>query len=234
MTRKLVLIFAFSATILIILLLGGLVIAKYKYPTLIGLPPLPQDTMQVVEKDTIKYEPTYEITKEKLSDFEKRAKEAEAYKEVAKRLEEQILELQKLDSIKRSQIVELQDSVLPNKDLLIKESQTFSDYLQDSLSKLMAEKEKFKTEAELIKEEKSDLEKYIESEVDSLEMENFKQFAKIYNSADPARVAGILETMNEKDAAIILKNMRTKNAGKVIEAMDPKKAALIMLLAEAK
>jgi flagellar motility protein MotE (MotC chaperone) len=234
MTRKLVLIFAFSATILIILLLGGLVIGKYKYPTLIGLPPLPQDTMQLEKKDTINYEPTYEITKEKLSEFEKRAKEAEAYKEVAKRLESQILELQKLDSIKRSEIIELKDSVLPNKDLVIKESQTFSDYLQDSLSKLISEKEKFKTEAELAKQEKSELEMYIESEVDSLEMENFKQFAKIYNSADPARVAGILETMDERDAAIILKNMRTKNAGKVIEAMNPEKAALIMLLAEAK
>lgn len=234
MDRKVIIILAAVATALILILVSGLAFIKFTNPELIGLQPLPKDTVKVVERDTINFEPTYEITKEKLNQFEETAKEAETYKELKSTLENQILELQKLDSIKRSEIVKLKDSVLPDKDIKLKESRTYSEYLQDSLSKLIAEKERFKTEAELAKQEKNELEKYIESEVDSLEMESFKTFAKIYNSTEPAKVAQILETMDERDAAIILKNMRTKNAGKVIEAMDPQKAALIILLADSK
>lgn len=233
MDRKLIIIIAAAASSLIIILVSGLVYLKYTNPEIIGLPPLNNDTVKVV-KDTIRFEPTYEITKEKLNDFELKVAEREAYIQLNKVMEDKIRALEIEDSLKQVQILALQDSVLPNKDLLLKESQTYSDMLKDSISKISSEKEKLASKAEIVEKEKTDLEKYIESEVDSLEMENFKQFAKIYNSSEPASVAQILETMDERDAAIILKNMRVKNAGKVIESMDPKKAALILLLANEK
>lgn len=236
MDRKSILILAFTAFFLIMVAFSVIVFLKLKRPELLGLPPNPIDSTIVVKTPlkSVELEPTYEITAEKLDDFKEKAKERIEFQKRADSLAKVIAELKKKDSVNKAKLNKLNDSIIPNKEQLINNSQTYSDYLQDSISKLYDQTEEYQAKAEIAENEKTQLEKYLENEVDSLEIENFKQFAKIYNSSDPAKVAGILEKMDEKEAAAILKFMRVKNAGKVIEQLPPDKAALILLLANKK
>lgn len=236
MDRKSILILAFTALFLIMIGFSVIVFLKLKKPELLGLPPLEKDSTFVLKKPVkkLELEPTFEITANKLNDFKEKAKERDEFEKRADSLAKELEKFKKQDSAKDVKIAMLNDSIIPNKEQLINNSQTYSDFLQDSIERLASDSEKYQAEAEIAKKEKTELEKYLESEVDSVEVENYKQFAKIYNGADPAKVAKILENMDEKEAAAILKFMRVKNAGKVIELLPNHKAALIMQLANKK
>lgn len=102
--------------------------------------------------------------------------------------------------------------------------------LKDSVSRLNTIVSALKTELVSSKNKVELLEKLMASRDDSLKIANLKDFAKMYETSNPAEVAKILEKVDEATAAKILKMMSKKKAGKIIEAMKPEKGATIMLL----
>ncbi len=210
------------------------IIGVYTYdPTIMGLPPHPEDTTKVVvlppppkPVETVK---TVEITEEQF-----------------RKMEEELIAKSRIISSKDSLAQankKLQDSI---KSLLaiskqyndsIKAVQKYLDStkiaksgLSDSLKQL-AQRIKKDSIKILLKQNKiENLQDYLVAKADSSETENFTVFAKMYNATNPADVAKILEQIDERDAAIILKLMQKKKAGKVLESMTPESAAAILLL----
>lgn len=204
---------------------------KEYHPTLIGLPPNPEDTMFVDEPDSVELAETYEITKEKLESLQKEIKRKEYLKKQKDSLSKLIARLRKLDNENQNEIKKLQDSLIPMKDRKLNNSQTFSQLLKDSINKLITSKSKIENKAKLFEDKLKKQEDAFSEKIDSNLQMNYQEFAKIYNNSTPTEVAKILEKMDEKDAAAILKRMQKRKAGKVIDAMDPQKAAMILLLA---
>lgn len=62
---------------------------------------------------------------------------------------------------------------------------------------------------------------------DSLRLKNLQTLADMYNRADPAEVAKILEGANSKYAATVLRLMKPRVAAKVLEALPKDKALAI-------
>lgn len=231
MNNRNVLILVVIASIAMTLSFLGLFYVKEFHPTLLGLPPNPQDTITVEIPDSINIAETYEITKEKLLELEKEIAKKEGLKRKSDSLAKSIIELKKLDSINQIEIKKYQDSLIPKKDEKLISSQTFSQLLKDSINKLITDKQKLESKSNIASEKLKKQEQALVEKLDSTQQINFEQFAKIYNNSNPAEVAKILEKMDEKDAAAILKRMQKRKAGKVIDAMDPQKAAMILLLA---
>ncbi|MFP4368860.1 MAG: magnesium transporter MgtE N-terminal domain-containing protein [Candidatus Kapaibacterium sp.] len=103
-------------------------------------------------------------------------------------------------------------------------------YLKDSINTINARLQKAENKLKLAQGLVEDQEKLMAAKMDSLETMNFTTFAKMYDNAEPAEVARILEQIDERDAARILKMMQRKKAGKVLEAMRAESAAAILLL----
>ncbi len=102
--------------------------------------------------------------------------------------------------------------------------------MKDSLGRLNILVSALKTELVSTKNKVDLLEKLMASKDDSLHLANLKDFAKMYETSNPADVAKILEKIDGAAAAKILKMMSKKKAGKIIEAMKPEKVETIMLL----
>lgn len=231
MNNRNIVILIMVVTVAMTLSFVGLFYVKEYNPTLLGLPPNPQDTMRIVVPDTVTIAETYEITKEKLHELEKEIAKKERYVKKADSLTKLIKGLEKLDSISQIEIKKYQDSLIPKKDEKLISSQTFSQLLKDSINKLLVDKKKLESKSNTAEEKLKKQENLLVEKLDSTQQMNFDVFAKIYNNSTPAEVAKILEKMDEKDAAAILKRMQKRKAGKVIDAMDPQKAAMILLLA---
>lgn len=209
------------------------IIGIYRYePEMLGLPPHPVDSTEVVEiqeQDTVEYVSTIEITRNRLERLQENIREKYSLKRDKDSLASFAISL--LDSIKKYEgrlagIKEEADSIKSSiaavrevKDSLELAVNNFNDSLKIARDKLKLARQKI-----------SDQEEFIEMKQDTLQEKNFETFAKIYNNAEPADIARILEQIDERDAAKILKLMRKKKAGKVLDAMQPEHAAAILLL----
>jgi|GEM_PF-952473 len=202
---------------------------KTYFPTWLGYPPNQLDS--AIVKDTIMLEDTYEITAEKLYELEKQKKLKEAEIRKADSLNNVIKQLYLKDSQRLSTIAMYRDTILPSLDEQLLNSRTLNYQLFDSLIDLSSELQYKQNEVEIGLQRLKDNEKIYLEGLDSLEMENLKTWAKIYNSTNPGEVARILSKMDEYEAATILKLMSKKKAGKVIEQLDPQRSAMILLLA---
>jgi flagellar motility protein MotE (MotC chaperone) len=235
MSARLLLTIIFSILFALVLSVVAIFVVYNYAPTYLGLPPNPEDTMQVVEEpepveeDTVYIEPPIEITRQEFDQMQlellKKALARKRSDSLAK------LRLELIDSLENIQkrIDNQSDSVSVVRDTL-KKSEQYSQQLTDSLKKLFADYQKSLKKIELIEQKIEDQDAFIEKRYDSLEMENFRTFAKIYNNSNPQDVARILEQIDERDAALILKLMSKKKAGKVLDAMMPEYAAAILLL----
>lgn len=201
---------------------------KTYYPTWLGYPPIAGN---IADKDTIMLEDTYEITAEKLSDFENQKLLKENEMRRTDSLNDVIAQMIQEDSNKISLIAMYRDTILPDVEGQLYESKTLNYQLFDSLIDLQTELLYKENEVAIGLQRLKDQEKLYLDGLDSLEIENLKTWAKIYNSTKPDEVAAILEKMDEYEAATILKLMSKKKAGKVIEKLDPQRSAMILLLA---
>lgn len=209
----------------------GIVLSIFTfYPEAIGLeddkPNL--DSLAKVA-DTIKIDPTVEITQNKLNEFltYRREKhqlklERDSLQNTSGSLIDSIKKIDKksfaiLDSLNK--VKTIKDSVLVQKNKLL-----------DSLNKIYKDLQTKIKEVELAQQRIENQDVFLEKKQDSIETDNFKTFAKMYNNSNPQEVAKILEQIDERDASKILKFMQTKKAGKVLESMQPERAAAIMLL----
>lgn len=189
-------------------------------PAILGLP----RTGEIIEKE---YQ--VEISSKKL-------KELEQNLTIKKLLAEQY------DSLKLS-YKQLQDSLKTIQNdykTLLDSSKKFFEIIRnkeetaakvkDSLDAITIKYNQARTEINNLKTKLAESEQLLKSRKDSLQIQHYRAFAKIYNNSNPADVAKILEKIDERDASQILKFMNQKKAGKVIEALDPKIAAAILLL----
>jgi hypothetical protein len=235
MSARLLLTIIFSILLALVLCVV-VVFALFKFaPTYIGLPPNPEDTISVVEdlepiiEDTVYIEPPIEMTRAEFDQLQLELLKKGLAKKRNDSLSKMRLEL--IDSLKNieKKISASSDSVSIVRDTLVK-SEQFAKQLNDSLVKLYAEYQKSLKKIDMIQQKVEAQDDFIEKRYDSLEKENFKTFAKIYNNSNPADVAKILEQVDERDAAMILKLMSKKKAGKVLDAMMTEYAAAILLL----
>lgn len=217
-----ILIASFSLTFIIIAIVG-----VYKYdPAMLGYPTDKKDTVII---DTILFEPKVLISEKKLSKLEYGLVE----KATLKNQKDSVIQEQKrlLDSLQKvfNMIAFYKDSVSKVKKDLGATGNTVQ-FLQDSLMKVYSELQAAIEKNKAAQRRVEDHEKFLAKKIDTLEKQNFEDFAKLYNNANPKDVAKILEQIDERDAAKILKMMQKKKAGKIIEAMLPERAAAILLL----
>lgn len=238
MSPKQLIILSLSVIMLLLLSVLGFFLVYDYDPRLLGFPPRPEDTAQVVRQETlpqyeVESEPTVQLTREEMDAFQ------------ADALQKSLLLTQR-DSLLKSNIFifdtlnklqffvkHFNDSLSKVKDSLGK-SLKFQLALYDSLGKYQRLYKGAMSETKSTKEQLKLFEKSIEKKYDSLDEKNFREFAKIYNNSSPQEVARILQQIDEKDAAMILKYMNVKKAGKVLEAMKPENAAAILLLGSQK
>lgn len=102
--------------------------------------------------------------------------------------------------------------------------------LADSVDKLNSAALTKDDKIERLTKSLEETEKLLSNKMDSVDAEHYKNLAKIYNNSEPEEVARILESVDEKKAAMILRLMRKKNSGQVFDAMNPQAAAAILLL----
>lgn len=210
---------------LVLLLAAGM----YKYkPELLGLPS--RDTVpEVAVWDTLQLRRETVIDPMELNRLRKSLQEYKA----------------KFRSEKmKAELAYKLDDTLTDKEMLIRELNDTVDVRETKIEKLLGDIEQLKDSIadldRLVDMHKSESDLYSEmideqsakfSDVeDSLYVENFKSFAKLYNNAEPADVAQILSRIDDADAARILKFMQKKKAGAVIENLPANKAAAILLL----
>jgi len=230
-SKKLIIIIVISTLSFTVALLSMMII-KQEYPTWLGLPPNPKDTMELA--DTVMIEKTFEITERRLDKMQRDIATVDSLQHLRDSLGKLVSDLMAKDSNSQNTITKYKDSLLPNAISDLKNSQTYSEAVSSSMSKMKVELRQANNKAELALEQINSQSAIINQQNDSLKKENFKVFAKIYNNSKPAEVAKILERMDERNAAMILKLMSKKKAGKVIEAMDPERAAMINLLSGSK
>jgi len=123
----------------------------------------------------------------------------------------------------------LVDSVQALKKALMERFQEISQY-KDSILKLNKTIEFTQKEIKTKDEKIAQIQKAFNRQIDSMKLENFRQFSEMFKTAQPREIARILEQIDERDAAQILKMLPKKQAGKIIEALPPDRAAVIMLL----
>jgi len=224
--KQIILLVVFSSFSLPLLLLLMLGIYKYE-PTLLGLPLNPLDTTKEEILTTVK------ISDRKLKEFERGLNEKAHLKQQRDSLEQIIRHFN--DSINQ-----IHKYYTTTNDTINKFQRAFNDSklanmkVQDSLGKLEVQYKKALVQIEHTKEQLATQEKNLIKKQDSLEYDNFRTFAKMYENASPGEVAKILEQIEEQDAAQILKLMEKKKAGKIIDILKPEKAAAILLLGGSK
>jgi flagellar motility protein MotE (MotC chaperone) len=223
---KILLVVAGSAILGIAIILG---VFTY-YPEVIGLEEEPSNLDSLANvADTLQIDPTIEITKDRLDEFmQYRMEKFNLRKEKDSLLVETTDLIDSIDILKdvSANYLDSVNMTLAERDSVIKQR----NETLDSLNKLYRNLQDKIKELELAQKRINDQDDYIEQKIDSVEIENFKTFAKMYNNTNPAEVARILEQIDERDASKILKFMQTKKAGKVLESMQPERAAAIMLL----
>lgn len=101
--------------------------------------------------------------------------------------------------------------------------------LRDSLNLLKTQIGTLKENYQLAELKISDLNSKLNGSSDSLNMEKYKDFAKIYDNSSSEEVAKILENLEAKKSAYILKLMSKKKAGKVIESLNSEYAAKVLI-----
>jgi len=174
-------------------------------------------------------EPTLLITKRQLSIFEKDA----ARKDILSSERDSLIQYTNMYKDSMNLVIRnfavYQDSLTKIETLLTDSLRNINKY-RDSIKALGNELTVAKANVERYIQRLEQQESFFLSRMDSLEVENFQDFAKIYNNANPQEVAKILQLLDERDAAKILKLMQAKQAGKVLEAMNPEQAATILLL----
>lgn len=117
------------------------------------------------------------------------------------------------------------DSISSQLTTLAKKEQV----LKDSLRLLNGEIQTLKENYDLAKTKLTEMDKIVNGNSDSLNMERYKEFAKIYNNSKSEEVAQILENIDAKKSAYILKMMSKKKAGKVIESLNSEYAAKVLI-----
>ena len=155
--------------------------------------------------DSIFIEPTLEIPKAKIKEFEaevERRKELDKQKDSLLKL---IATIRRKDTSLINELDSYKDSLMPAKERHIDSVKKFTNNLQDSINNLFEEIRQSQNEIDLAEEKIKEQKEYIESGIDSSTMANYTNFAKIYNNTNPQKVAEQLERLPEKDAAVILK-----------------------------
>lgn len=237
MNQKVIIAITLTIVIAFLLVVGGIVAVYKYYPTYLGLPPNPQDTLKpkVVEYkepeviDTVYVEPRIEVPVTEYDMFQ------------SAQIKNAILKYQQTDALAQKQrMADSLANVLKNMAVVrdsIKKIQdsigrhiNYSKALNDSIAKLSERYNSLVKENENTKNLMKENSKSLDKKYDSLSIKNFEDFAKIYNNSNPRDVAKILEQLDERDAALILKKMNKKKAGKILEAMLPENAAAIMVL----
>ncbi len=235
MNQKLIIAITLTIVIGFLLIIGGIVAVYKYYPTYLGLPPNPQDTLKVVEYiepeiiDTVYVEPKIEVPVTEYDVFQSaQIKNAILkYQQVdalaqRQKMADSLAKVTKSMAIVRDSIKKYQDSV--------SRGIYYAKSLNDSIAKISDRYNTLIKENENTKNLMKENAKSFEKKYDSLSIKNFEEFAKIYNNSNPREVAKILEQLDERDAAFILKKMNKKKAGKILEAMLPENAAAIMVL----
>lgn len=233
MNLKTIAVIILSIAFAFFLAIGGF-FALYKYhPTVLGLPPNPEDTLKPLPEpeilDTLHVEPRVEMSVDEYDSYQ-----AQLIKNAILKHQNDYTLAQRAKAIDSLNIVlkrmnATRDSINRYKDS-VNTGYAHSRSLADSLEKLNAMYRKIIAESESAKKSLAETEKRMNKKQDSLQAINLADYAKIYNNSNPKEVAKILEQLDERDAALILKKMQKKKAGKVLEAMLPENAAAIMLL----
>lgn len=117
------------------------------------------------------------------------------------------------------------DSISSQLTTLAKKEQILKDSLKLLDKELKTLKENYKSSEGKV----ADLVNKINGSSDSLNMQKYKDFAKIYNNSSSEEVAKILENLEAKKSAYILKLMSKKKAGKVIESLNTEYAAKVLI-----
>lgn len=214
------------------------VVGIYFYdPSILGFPASKEKGKEkeetILASDEIPFAETVNITRERLAFFERTF----IQKKALENKNDSLLKIENtlLDSI---------DNLQARTSNAVKNAEQSEKVLNDTLDVISELKDSINTLNDQYKKSQNKLkelqntiknqELYIADESDSLRTKNFKKFADIYNSTDPAEVAKILEQIDERDAANIIKMMSKRKAGKVLEAMAPENAAAILLLGGSK
>ncbi len=189
-------------------------------PTILGLP----KQQATIEKDY-----PVEVSSKKLRELEqnmilkkKLTQQYDSLKNAKKILEDSLKSIKNELEVLTDTTKKFFD-IMAQKDLITKRNSDSVEFLNSYLNRA-------KNEINILKTKLAETEKSLKSKRDSIQIQHYRSFAKIYNNAKPADVARILEKIDERDASQILKFMDQKKAGKVIEALDPKIASAILLL----
>lgn len=229
MSPKQLIILVLALSLAFIFILAGLFGVYKYYPTYLGFPPTPEDTLSK-EKDILPYiEPQVVISRSELDDLQSKLISFDLLRvrnDSLRSIRDHLLDSLKTMDKNNSQC---KDSILTIMDTLSNKAKEKKELL-DSLEKLKNMYKKSLHENKVVRQHVQDLEEMLASRYDSLEVINFETFAKIYNNSKPADVARILEQLDERDAAKILKLMSKKKAGKVLEEMLPEHAAAILVI----
>lgn len=117
------------------------------------------------------------------------------------------------------------DSVSSQLTTLAKKEQV----LKDSLRLLDGQIQMLKENYDLAQTRLVEMNKIVSGDYDSVNMQRYREFAKIYNNSKSTEVAQILENIDAKKSAYILKMMSKKKAGKVIESLNSEYAAKVLI-----
>lgn len=229
MNKKLLLGIALFGFIWTLLILGG---SYYIYKNNLE-PRLQSNKIKIEQQGTNKPNEKQElitISRNKLDEYNL----AFLQKELIKTERDSIMNLSNrlndsLNKLKNNFSV-LNDSVKNQLNTNKKFTENNSNPLLDTINHLKSRLEQTQSDLSLAKKLSNDMEHFMSKKFDSLEVQNFQSFAKIYDNTSPTEVAKILERIDGQNAAMILKYMQKKKAGKVLEAMNPSRAAAIMLL----
>lgn len=69
----------------------------------------------------------------------------------------------------------------------------------------------------------------LQSQVDSWNSQRRKDLASAYNDMDPAAVARIMKSLDDRDIIFILSSVQKKQAAKILGDLDPVRAAKLMM-----
>jgi len=235
--RQIILIVMIVSIPITVIVIALAIVSRY-YPTLIGLPPNPEDTLTV---DTFKEEnsaqnidsslidPKIEIPRSILDDWQFKLMLYEVTK-----AERDTFEMQ--NRILNDTILSLTAQLLAAKDSFNLKSGEFSRLSTISLAKDDTVEQKSRLISALQLQIKSLTEKLNAKQAESeLEQQKklandalYKEFAQIYGNSEPARVARILEKLPPEDSYRILSQIDKKKAGKIIDVMKAEYSAELL------
>jgi len=101
-------------------------------------------------------------------------------------------------------------------------------HLRDSLQRVHAYSDSLQRELQA-QQQRFELERRRrEEQLDSVRLEHYRAFARIYNSAPPEEVARILQQLPPRSAAVLLRQMNPRQAARVIAALPAAYAAEVV------